>query len=114
MHEMSLVSAMMNIVDEYSRRHGFSKVRSLTLSFGALSGIDGKALQFAFEVISQGTRAHGASLVMDIQPIVCRCISCGKESRMDEFPAPCPHCASADVILAAGVEELRLVEMDVD
>jgi hydrogenase maturation protease len=41
MHEMSLVSSMLDIVDEYAARHAFRQVNVLRLSFGALSAIDG-------------------------------------------------------------------------
>jgi hydrogenase nickel incorporation protein HypA/HybF len=111
---MSLASSMMNIIDEYAQRYGFSKVSALRLSFGALSGIDEQALKFAFEVISMGTRAEGAELEVDIRPIVLQCLSCGHESQSGEFPGSCPLCASDEVVIAGGTEELRLLDMDVD
>lgn len=114
MHEMSLASSMMDIIDEYAARHGFEKVRVLRMSFGALSGIDEQALRFAFEVISQGTRAEGAVLAMEILPIMLRCLACGQDSRSDEFPGICPLCSSDEIVITAGTDELRLVEMDVD
>lgn len=114
MHEMSLASSMMDIIDEYAARHGFDKVRVLRLSCGALSGIDEKALRFAFEIISEGTRAEGAVLVMDISPIMLNCLACGQDSRSDEFPGICPLCCSDEIVITAGTEELRLVDMEVD
>ncbi len=40
MHEMSLASSMMDIIDDYAPRHGSEKARVPRLSFGALSGMD--------------------------------------------------------------------------
>lgn len=114
MHEMSLASSMMDIIDEYAGRYGFGKVTVIRMSFGAFSGIDKTALRFAFEIIAQGTRAEGAELVMDIRPVVVTCLACGRESSSDEFPGICPLCASDEVVITGGTEELRLVDMDVE
>ena len=48
--------------------HRFNKVNTVRLSFGKLSCIEAKSLQFAFEVQSRGTRAQGAVLEFDIFP----------------------------------------------
>lgn len=114
MHEMSLASSILDIIDEYAARHGFEKVSVLRLACGALSGVDEKALRFAFEVISRGTRAQGAKLVMDISPVMLNCLACGQDSSADGFPGVCPVCGSNEIVVTAGTEELRLVDMDVD
>ncbi len=114
MHEVSLVGSMLDIVEEYAAKHRFTKVNSLKLSFGALSCIDGSALKTAFDVLSKDTRARGATLECTIHPIRIYCLSCGKESRVGEFPAPCPACRSDEVSLVGGLEDLKLEELDVD
>jgi len=111
---MSLTASIMDIIFEYARAHGFTKVNSMKLSFGTLSCIEPKALEFAFEVLSQNTLAEGAMLEFDIMPIVVTCLDCGSDSAVEEFPSPCPFCEAQDVVLKSGTEELRIVEMEVD
>lgn len=114
MHEMSLVSSLIEIIEDYSARHGFSRVNTIKLSFGALSCIEPSALKMAFDVLSQDTLACGAGLEYVIHPVTVHCIACGKDHVVKEYPCACPACAGDEVALTGGFEELRLEEMDVD
>jgi hydrogenase nickel incorporation protein HypA/HybF len=114
MHEMSLVGSIIDIVEEYSARHGFCRVNTIKLSFGALSCIDPSALKMAFDVLSQDTRAAGAGLDYVIHPITVHCITCEQDHEVSEYPCACPGCSGDEVALMGGFEELRLEEMDVD
>lgn len=114
MHEMSLTASIMDIIFDYARRHQFHKVNTIRLSFGTLSCIEPRALDFAFEVLAEGTLAEGAKLEYDIRPVVVTCLDCGCDSAVEEFPSLCKDCSSADVVLKEGMEELKIVDMDVD
>jgi hydrogenase nickel incorporation protein HypA/HybF len=111
---MSLTASIMDIIKDYAARYSFTKVNSVKLSFGALSCIEPKSLELAFEVLSVDTVAQGAKLQYDIHPIVIRCLMCERESAVSDFPSLCPGCDSGEVILTAGTEELQILEMDVD
>jgi len=116
MHELSLAESILEIVSDYAAEHGFSKVNSLTLSFGRLSCVEPKALEFAFEIQSKETLAEGARLELQILPAVVHCFSCGQDSEIQDsfFYAECPRCQEKDVLLTGGTEELRLLELEVD
>ncbi|HNY66590.1 MAG TPA: hydrogenase maturation nickel metallochaperone HypA [Deltaproteobacteria bacterium] len=114
MHEMSLVSSMLDIVEEYAAQHSFGKVNVLKLSFGALSCIEPSALKLSFEVFSKDTRAEGARLEYVIHPATVHCLFCSRDLPVPEYPAVCPECSSNEVALVGGFEELRLEEMDVE
>ena len=114
MHELSLTQSLLDIVEDYARREGFSRVNVLKLSFGRLSCIDPGALEFAFNIQCRGTKAEGARLEFDIRPAVLYCMNCKQESAAEGFQPLCPFCGNGDVLLAGGTEELKLLEMDVD
>jgi len=114
MHELSLVSSLLEIIEDYATKEGFNRVNALRLSCGRLSCVDIQSLQFAFEVQSKETRAEGASLELDFLPIVIHCFNCEKDIEVAHFEAICPECGTAEVLLAGGTEELRLLELDVD
>jgi hydrogenase nickel incorporation protein HypA/HybF len=114
MHELSLVESILQIIEEYAEREGFSRVTSLRLSCGKLSCVVPQALRFAFEVQSKGTRAEGASLELEVLPAAIHCLVCGKDVTIDRFEAQCPVCNGYDVMLLRGTEELKLVELDVE
>lgn len=114
MHELSLISSLLDVVEEYAAKHGFTKVNTLRLSFGRLSCIEPSALEFAFAVQSRGTKADGATLECEILPVVISCLLCEKDYSLPSYPAVCPACGGMDVVLKGGREELKLIEMDVD
>ncbi len=114
MHELSLVSSILDIIEDYASQDGFRRVNNLRLSCGRLSGVDLQCLRFAFEVLSRETRSEGATLEIDFLPIVISCLSCGKDTEVKYLEAACPECGSENVLLAGGTEELRLLELDVN
>jgi hydrogenase nickel incorporation protein HypA/HybF len=114
MHELSLVSSILDIIEDYAAREGFERVKSLRLSCGKVSSVVPQCLQFAFEVQSKDTRAEGATLTLDILPVIIHCLNCGKDFEVDHFEPCCPECGKAEVLLTSGTEELQLLELDVD
>ena len=116
MHELSLAESIIEIVRDYAAEHRFSRVNSLTLSFGRLSCIEPKALEFAFEIQSKETPAEGACLEFRILPAVVHCFSCSQDTELQDsfFYAECPRCSGKDVLLTGGTEELKLIELEVD
>lgn len=115
MHEISLTQSLLEVVEEYARREGFTRVNLLKLSFGTLSCLDAGSLEFAFAVQARGTKAEGARLEFDIRPAVVYCGNCGRESTLaGAFELLCPCCGGDEVHLTGGTEELKLLELDVD
>ena len=114
MHELSLATALLDMVEDYAKRERIDRVRSLKLSWGKYSGIDPEAFKFLFSVQAEGTRAEGVELVFDIRPAVFYCLTCEKEFTSRTFQATCSCCGGKDILLTGGTEELQLVEMEVD
>ena len=114
MHELYLAESIINIVKDYAGRDGFKKVNSVSLSYGRLSCIESKTLQFAFDVQAKDTLAEGAALEFQILPAVIHCFSCEKDLEVKAHTGSCPSCGGNEVILSAGTEELQILELDVD
>ena len=114
MHELYLAESIIHIVQDYAKRRNFKKVNSVMLSYGRLSCIEPKALQFAFDVQAKNTPAEGAALDFRILPAVVHCLSCDKDSEIGAHTGICPSCGGLDVLLTAGTEELQILELDVD
>ena len=114
MHELSLVESILQIIDEYAAKEGFSRVNALSLSCGKLSCVVPQALSFAFEVQSKGTRAEGAALELEVLPAAIHCLACGTDVEIERFEAQCPLCRGYEVLLVRGTEELKLIELDVE
>src|SRR3954447_10938346 len=103
MHELSIADALVQIV---SRHADGRRVTRVEVKVGHLRQVVPDALEFAFELVAQGTPAEGAELVMEEVPADVRCRSCGAESRLEAFPAHCAPCGSLDVEVTGGDELL--------
>jgi len=114
MHELYLAESIIDIVKDYAARNGFKKVNGILLSYGRLSCIEPKSLQFAFEVQSANTPAQGAALDFKILPAAIHCFSCEKDLEVNSHTGICPSCGGMEVVLTAGTEELQILELDVD
>jgi hydrogenase nickel incorporation protein HypA/HybF len=114
MHELYLAGSIINIICDYAVQDGFKQVNSILLSYGRLSCIESKTLQFAFDVQAKDTPAQGASLDFRIMPAVIHCFSCEKDLEIEAHTGICPACGGLEVMLTAGTEELKILELDVD
>ena len=113
MHELSLSLALVAQVESAARAERASRVLSLRLAIGAISGVERSALEFAWPLAAEGTLASGATLVVEEVPLGIRCRACGKESNPELVLIRCAHCGGAEVDIVAGREfVLRSLEVE--
>lgn len=114
MHELSIVEAVIEQVDEEVRRAGAEgKVAKLELSIGRLSGVNAESIRFAFELLAPNTILSGAEIVIHEPKAVCRCNSCHAETEIDDLTLKCPRCSSDDIAIEGG-REMLLQSIDVE
>lgn len=103
MHELSIAEA---VVDVAVRHAGGRPVAAVELRVGHLRQVVPSALEFAFELVAQGTPLEGAELRMEAVPATGACRTCGVETPLPEFPLCCRHCGGFDVEVTSGEELL--------
>ena len=103
MHEMTLTSSILDLLQTQARQQHFSMVKRIRLEVGALVHFEPEALQFNFNLASRGTLAEGAVLEIVIQPGRAWCPACEREVAMSTHLEPCPEC---------GTEQLRVISGD--
>ena len=108
MHEMALTQSVVDAVCEHAAGR---RVDSVALQIGALCAVVPDAMQFCFELATEGTVADGARLDVTIEPGSARCRSCAHTFEMTDLILLCP-CGSADVEVLAG-RDLRILSMEV-
>lgn len=114
MHEVSLVHALIEQVEQELRDHRQEgRVVRLVLGVGRLSGAMPDSLRFAFEVLAPGTIVEGAELeIEEPRPLVI-CGSCGHEETVEELIGQCPRCGSGNIHFEGG-RELVLSSIEVE
>jgi hydrogenase nickel incorporation protein HypA/HybF len=110
MHELSIAEAIVDIAQRHA--HG-RRVYRVAVKVGHLRQVVPDALQFAFELLTDGTELEGAELAIEEVPAEVRCRGCARVSEVREFPLQCAGCGSLDVVVCAG-EELLVDELDVE
>ena len=73
MHELSIVQNLIELASEGAAREGSNCVRKINVRIGALAGVDYDALQFSFELASEGTACKGAVLEVGAACLPRRC-----------------------------------------
>jgi hydrogenase nickel incorporation protein HypA/HybF len=105
---MAITQSVVDAVCEHAAgRH----VQSVKVEVGALCAVVPDAMQFCFELATEGTVADGARLDLNVQPGSARCRTCADEFELHDPILLCP-CGSADVEVLAG-RELKILSMEV-
>jgi hydrogenase nickel incorporation protein HypA/HybF len=111
-HEISVMQSALEIAQQEALLRGATHIHCITLRVGRLAGVEPVALTFAFEVVTAGTMAEGASLRIESVPIVCYCDQCQKEFMPEDFVFACPGCGVLSQNVRAG-QELELINLEV-
>jgi len=111
MHELSLVSAVVESLEEMAGEKGWKRVTKVTLKIGRMRQVIPEVMVFSFSVVTEGTVLEGSSLEIIEVPVTSRCSFCGEEREGLLFLCPC--CGSDQVETAGGMElDLESVEVE--
>ncbi|MDY0039728.1 MAG: hydrogenase maturation nickel metallochaperone HypA [Desulforhabdus sp.] len=108
---MSIAQSLLNIVLEEGRKHRLKKVKKINLHVGALSAVVPDSLKFCFDLLAQSTIACGASLEIEMVPIIARCSECKEPFEVEDHVYLCPHCGQPSLELISG-RELSLTSIE--
>lgn len=104
MHEISLMQNTLDIAIAQAQENKAAKIECLTLKIGELSGVIPEALEFAFEILIEGTMAGDAELEIEIIPVVCYCQICDRSFQPNNYIFACPQCQQISSNILSGRE----------
>lgn len=102
MHEMAIVSQLLEEVLRVAHNHHATHVSEIEVRVGSMRQVVPEALRVGFEAASAGTMAQGARLRISEERIVAVCKICGCMfmPRLDDFV--CPQCLQSEPRIVAG------------
>lgn len=113
MHEVALCESILKVIEEQSAGQGVRRVRRVRLEVGELAGVELAALRFGFAVVTRGSMAAGAELVILNVPGSAWCLTCSKRVPLARRYDACPDCGGYQLQVTSG-EELRIKDMEVE
>ena len=113
MHEVSLMQQTLDIVLAHAERSHARHVSKVRLRIGDDSGVLPTAMTFAFGVVTGGTIAEGAKLVIETVPVTCYCRICDREFTPTDIVYECPLCGVVSSDVRTG-RELEVTSIEVE
>ncbi|MEG0132554.1 MAG: hydrogenase maturation nickel metallochaperone HypA [Clostridium sp.] len=106
MHEISIISSVIQMVEENSLKNNITKVSKVILQIGEFSCIEDSSMKFAFEALSQGSICEKADLELDRIRGRAYCSKCSKEFNVGFTRKTCPDCNETSSEITSGYEIL--------
>ena len=111
-HELSIVTYVINQVEDLAKENALSKISSVTLEFGEVSGIVPEYLTDCWNwYVKKTPLMEGAVLRSEIIPALTWCDNCKSSYPTVEYGKTCPHCGSGDTWLQQG-NEMNIKEIE--
>ena len=110
MHELSLATGVLDLVQAAEQRDGFRRVGQLRLEVGALAGVEVDALRFALEAIVPGTCLEQAQILIDTPAGTAWCPTCAHEVSITGYQDLCPAC-DGPLVRRSGGDQLRVLDL---
>lgn len=105
MHELGIVFHMIDTLEEVAREHELTRISSVTLNLGEVSGVLPDYLIDCWQwAVSKTTTLQGAELEIVPIPATTVCNACGKTYPTVAHGKRCPYCTSTDTVLLHGNE----------
>ena len=113
MHELSVAMSLVDEARQIAKKERASRVLSITVSIGQLSGVEVEPLKFSFPLAAEGTPIESAQL--KIVPVEAKiaCEDCGQESSLADFSMCCPSCESRKTNIVQG-REIVITSMEIE
>jgi hydrogenase nickel incorporation protein HypA/HybF len=103
-HEFSIALSIVDIAEKEVKKHSASKVETIELEIGKLSGIEPMALEFAWEHAVINTVLEKAKRKINYTEGRAVCEQCGNEFDISYIYEECPHCHSYHKKFLSGKE----------
>lgn len=114
MHELSIVSSIVESVTESLASYPGARVKEVRLRIGALASVVEDSLQFCYGIATEDTALAGSALVVKNLPVVVFCSKCDAEVELPSVQSfRCPRCDEPASDLRQGRElEIESIEIE--
>jgi len=114
MHELSIALCILDVAAQEAAKQGCTRVRSVHLRLGPLSGVVKEAIVSAYQMAREETDLADADLVVEEVPIRIRCPRCLAERPVISIQEMvCAECGAAPLEVTQG-RELEVFALEIE
>ena len=113
MHELSIISSVLDQLGGLQKQHAGKRISKVGLRIGELAGIDVDCLRFGFDCLIKDSPWERLALDIEWVQRRQRCPECNAEFRAENWATACPDCGEEATVTIAG-EELQIAYIEVD
>lgn len=113
MHELPITQSICRIAVEEAERIQAKKVCSITIKMGEYCDYVPEVIQQYFNLVSEGTVAEEAEIIVETVPAAIFCKDCNKQFGGNHYSLRCPECGGRNTELKAG-REFYIDSMEVE
>ncbi|HEY1897285.1 MAG TPA: hydrogenase maturation nickel metallochaperone HypA [Terracidiphilus sp.] len=114
MHELSIVSSVVESVIDSLQKYPGARVVEVRLKVGALAAVVEDSLQFCYGIATDDTPLQGSRLVVNVLPVRVHCAACGTDSAIESLQSfRCAQCGEPAGDVRQGREmEIEAIEIE--
>lgn len=110
MHELAIVSDLIDLCEENLKANGAKKIVEIHIKVGVLSGVEAHYLKECFEAFKLDTNCKDAKLIINEQKVKIKCKDCDFECELEKNEFSCLKCGSTNIKVIDG-EEMYLMRL---
>jgi hydrogenase nickel incorporation protein HypA/HybF len=113
MHELSVMSHMLDAVEQQARQSGARKVLAINIMVGECASFGDDSLLFYFALLTPGRLSEGARLNIRHAPMRFHCPACNCDYSPPDGSFRCPTCNTAGQMTSDDAE-LLIESMEIE
>ncbi len=114
MHELSIISSIVDAVVESLEAYSGARVLEVRLRVGLLAAVEEESLQFCYGIATEDTMLAGSKLVVKAVPVVVHCATCAQDVQLEGMQSfRCPQCDELTMDIRQG-RELEIEDIEIE
>jgi hydrogenase nickel incorporation protein HypA/HybF len=112
-HELGLASSILDMVTAEGAKRPGTRILSLGLKIGEISGVSPESLEFCLQCLVKDTALDGLGIEIERTPRRHRCPRCNHEFDVIDYEVECPECGEFRTVLISG-DEMEITYLEVE
>ncbi len=112
MHEYSITSSIVSILDDVGKKNKLKKIKKVNIDLNPIASIEPDSINFYYEFMTKNNSLLKDSvLVFNKQKIKIECRECGIIFKKENFVPECPECGS-NRVKNINIDDIKIISVE--